>query len=314
MVRSALCFLGILLIVVGCGDEDIIGEWVNYTTEDGLPGLIVYSATEDANKTTWVSCSGGIARLEGAYFIPYTEEDGLPSNEAVVIVGYNSGVAVGTDKGLALFDGDEFIVYNRGDGLPSNNVQSLASGSEGLWVGTDAGLSFFDGSSFTTYNTENSDIAGDCIWALALLNDDVVIGTESGLSIFTPPDDWKNYDKGDGLPSDVIYALWVDDGVIWGGGAYGAFKIEGGDVFAYTPENSQIPYSDVMGVCVDDYGDVWFATYGGGICMLSGSEWHIYMSGEGPISDWGLCAFCSSYNTLWFGTTDGLSRHIRYRD
>jgi len=306
MVKIVFLYIAIVLLIFGCGGNEKPGDWVTFTTDDGLPGLSVYSVTETIDRVIWVSCAGGIARYEGANFTPYTINDGLPSGKCLAITEYNSKIAAGTDAGLAIFDGQKFTVYTTNDGLPSNNIFSLASGIGGLWIGTDAGLSFFDGSSFKNYNTSNSDIAGDIIWALYVDGDSVVIGTDKGLSIFTPPDIWVNYTKANGLPSDIVQCLWVDNHIIWGGTANGAFKLESGKITAYTTA-----YDIVMGVCVDKEGDVWFGTYGGGISRLSDGKWRTYKRGDGPISDYLFCAFVSSYDTLWFGTTSGLSRYVK---
>jgi ligand-binding sensor domain-containing protein len=311
MVKTVFLYIAIVIFLFGCGSNENPGDWITFTTDDGLPGLYIYSVCETVDKVIWVSASGGIARFEGADFTPYTVEDGLPSGECVAITEYTGKIAVATDSGLAVFDGQKFIIFTTDDGLPSDSIFSLASGIGGLWIGTDYGLSFFDGSSFENYNTSNSDIAGNMIWALSVNGSSVVIGTDKGLSIFTPPAGWEKYTKGNGLPSDIVQCLWVDNGIIWGGTANGAFKLESGKITAYTTANSGLSYDDVMGVCVDKESDVWFATYSGGISCFSNNEWRTYRKGDGPISDYLFCAFVSSYDTLWFGTTAGLSRHVK---
>ncbi|MGQ9706026.1 MAG: ligand-binding sensor domain-containing protein [bacterium] len=311
MVRAIFYYAVIVVFISSCGDNENFGDWATFTIDDGLPGYYVYSVTETIDRVIWVSCAGGIAKFEGANFTPYTVQDGLPSGECITITEYDGKMAVGTDSGLAVFDGQNFTVYTTNDGLPSDNILSLDCGLDGLWIGTDSGLSFFDGISFINYDTNNSEIAGNTIWALCVTGSSVIIGTDKGLSIFTQPDSWQKYTKGNGLPSDIVQCLWVDKGVIWGGTANGAFKLEGGKIISYTIANSGLTYNDVMGVCVDREGDVWFATYGGGISRFSDDGWKTYKRGDGPISDYIFCAFVSSYNTLWFGTTSGLSRYVK---
>ena len=81
---------------------------------------------------------------------------------------------------------NELKAYTVEDGLPQSQVYAIAQDSIGyLWLGTQGGgLARFDGENFEVFN-EKSGLGSSYVNALASINNDVLIGTRKGVSIFS---------------------------------------------------------------------------------------------------------------------------------
>jgi hypothetical protein len=116
-------------------------------------------------------------------------------------------------------------------GLPSNRIQNIEQNPfDGkTYFGTFGfGLAEKNGSAWAIYNSTNSPLSGNFIHALAIRpdNGDLWIGTNYGLNVLDTAGNWTTFIPG-------------DSGLIWG------------DF-----------YSDIA---FDSSGNVWVATYGGGV-------------------------------------------------
>jgi len=69
-----------------------------------------------------------------------------------------------------------------------------------------------------------------------------------------------------------------------------------------TAENSGLPVDYVTGVAEDPAGDLWFATYGGGLCRRSadGQEWQIYRADDsGLVNDYVGVVTADANGCVW---------------
>jgi ligand-binding sensor domain-containing protein len=78
-------------------------SWINYTTQDGLAGNIVYSVAQDDNGDLWFGTNKGLSHYDGKSWETITVAHGLLDNSiyAIVSVG-NNQVWVGSRNGVAL--------------------------------------------------------------------------------------------------------------------------------------------------------------------------------------------------------------------
>lgn len=58
-----------------------LGEFINYTVEDGLPSNTIYAIEQDSLGYIWLGTDKGLSRFDGIEFINYTTEDGLADTE-----------------------------------------------------------------------------------------------------------------------------------------------------------------------------------------------------------------------------------------
>ena len=61
----------------------------------------------------------------------------------------------------------------------------------------------------------------------------------------------------------------------------------------------------VMSLLARRDGDLWLATYGGGVSRLSGGRFTQYAMRDGLSSDFTACLFEDRAGTLWIGTEGG---------
>lgn len=76
------------------------GEWLNYTTDDGLSGNLVYSLAQAPDRTMWFGTNDGISSFDGESWRVY--RDGLPGRHYYAIAVQDSGVVWAGTKGAVV--------------------------------------------------------------------------------------------------------------------------------------------------------------------------------------------------------------------
>lgn len=122
---------------------------------------------------------------------------------------------------------------------------------------------------------------------------------------------YKNYQIGDGLPSNYIYSIFQDkQGYIWASSDVGVSRFDG-QSFTNFNTSQGLPDNEVFSMCEDHAGRLWFATLNGkagfyykGVlynenntplllqCNLKGLVIKLFELADGRI------AFCGSYKTI----------------
>lgn len=119
------------------------------------------------------------------------------------------------DQGVWRFDpsspaGQQWVQFTQKDGLGSDDVYALLVDDRNrVWAGTLHGVSVYDGKMWKTYGPLEG-LGGFRVFALASCptSGDVWIATEGGLTRYsTKADDWQQYSRLDGLPSDAVQCL-----------------------------------------------------------------------------------------------------------
>ena len=165
---------------------------------------------------------------------------GLPSTEIKALARDADGYLwIATADGLARYDGIDMRVWRHDPqdpaGLPGNNVQALLfDARDRAWIATEGGgISVLDArrARFTHYRmATHPQLGSDDVWALARQGDVVWVGTyEGGLTRVDAAGGMKRFTQaGDGLPSDTVLSLAVDDaGVLWVGTDKGLARQQG---------------------------------------------------------------------------------------
>ena len=165
-------------------------SFLTYTTEQGLPDNWVWSIREDKKGNFWFSTDkNGVSKFDGKSFANYTTEQGLPSNHIrFSYIDRNQNIWFTTDdSGISKYDGHVFTNYSTAEGLIDNIVWNIIEDVSGnMWVSSmKNGFSRFDGSTFLNYNLEDG-IPDNSIVNFGLTkNDELALGTETGLAILT---------------------------------------------------------------------------------------------------------------------------------
>ncbi len=237
------------------------GLFLNYTNlGNNLIADTVTSITVDEDNTVWAGTSKGLMYLKKPIvedqadpvnkelvdslqtildqgstvstqeqFQHLTKDDGLPSNNILVVKALKGAIFVGTDNGLALLTAAAdataakvITVFSTKDGLPSNRIQSVAQENNGnIWIGTDKGLIQFKAKNSVIYNTNN------------------------------------------GLISRDVKSITIDEtGRKYVGTGFGLTRIDGSNFKTFQP-SSGIGQGAINCGAVDSTGSLWFATSNG---------------------------------------------------
>jgi len=149
-----------------------------------------------------------------------------PSTEHVYAIAVDSAgrVWVGTtNQGVAVYNGVEWRTFGVVDGCAGERVFAIAADGDSklahVWIGTDHGLTCWSpepggspASAAVVASNPQSEIRNPP-FDLAQGGPSMVEGPQS-----LAPGTWRTYTRADGLPSDQIYALAVDErGRVWAG-------------------------------------------------------------------------------------------------
>jgi len=238
-------------------------EWRNYTN-----GETIQSITEEGN-FLWVGTQGGLVKLNKTTSQQEFYNKGnsiLPSNFITsVAVDPDGWKWVSTYNGLVKFKDNDWYLYNTtNSGLPENKLLCITIDPSGnKWIGTlDSGLVKFDNTKWTIYNKSNSALTSNMIICLLLENNNLWIGTSSGLirktgNIFSQISDFQN---------NNITCLAKDlNGYFWIGTLSSLFRYNG------TTIDRSFTIGYVSALTVDNHNVIWAAPnvidpgYGGGI-------------------------------------------------
>lgn len=83
------------------------------------------------------------------------------------------------------------------------------------------------------------------------------------------------------------------------------YKIAGiGNFVNYTTEQG-VPLSSISCSLSDKFGNLWFGTFGGGVCRYDGKAFTTYSREDGLINNYTVCLFEDKSGNIWFGNTEG---------
>lgn len=207
---------------------------------------------KDNTNRLWVGTrSEGVFSFEDGDFKTYNAIEPLRDVSVKTIVQDSQGtIWFGTEgKGLVRFADETFDNFTTKDGLANNEINHLTIDRKNrLWVGTAKGLSWLDGNQF---------------YSLSALKDltinKILIDKYDCL--------WLGTTKG-------LYRLKPHKDNTW--------EIE------VLSENNGLPYKEITDLIFDKEGNLWIATYRGGLCRLQDGKFTNYTVRDGlssqPIS------------------------------
>ncbi len=298
-------------------DPDSAGVWTLYDAGNSeLPGNDVYDVEVDATGSLWVASYGkGIAKYANGAWTKYNiSNSGILSNNVTAIESKSDGsIIVGTTNGIAIMNGSGQWSSYKDPLVTTMDVNSVRLTSDGsIWVGTnnegfyinEATIYSHSPSGFTVYSFEE-DKSGN-VW----------MGSSNGLYKWNGTS-WTNISGTGGLPSGSVTSLRIDSKERLWIGVQNTDKV-------YLRDNSGIREISLMtgltsiyiwDICEDKNGDMWFATYGGGLIRYDGVVPHSYKTYNAFTSgvfaeDDVNCIAMDNDGNMWFGlTTKGLVKY-----
>lgn len=245
------------------------GVWKCPAVDDGrcqnLPPVVRdFSPHRDG---MWVATAGcGILNFSDTFQAGprlRRNNSGIPSDFVYALAVARDTLWAGTFLGLAqIVTRPQVEVQNIFDNnLPAKRINALAHDERGrLWIGTALGLVIYDHGKLQPVLLD-----GVSITALARDSSGAMwVGTEQGLERFIGAASRHFSSQQDGLPDDRITCLGVaPDGTVWCGTANGAASFTGNEWIART-SNDGLSNNFIRQITFAS-GNVWFATFGGGL-------------------------------------------------
>jgi ligand-binding sensor domain-containing protein len=301
----------IILAIHLTGATTIIGQTLhfrNYSVDEGLPFVQVFSIYQDSKGYLWSGGYGGLSRFDGISFRNYSPRNGLPNHWVTSIEEDADGdLWVGTINGIAQLQNERFVSYGIKDGLPNNYVNCLLRDqTNNLWIGTEQGLCKHDGKKISTVNEQT--LKQERIICLYQEENKptVWIGTASGLwsyhkNVFTAyPFSTPGITSINSITSDK-------NGNILVGTEDGIYKMMNGRfTLLFTPDNVEMPVAKSM--VTDHQGKTWIAA-DNGLYEYNGSEFRQVRVSRDINSNKLACLFIDYEKSLWLGTNSGLFRY-----
>jgi ligand-binding sensor domain-containing protein len=246
--------------------------WRNYNIPDGMGDAFVYDALETETGDVWIATWSGANRIRGGALDDiskwdlYTVENtdgGLPNDWVYgLAAGKNGEVWMATEGGLARFKDEAWTNWTHKDGLGA----PLELVEDDITFTRNPG----EASSHHARQSEEQGL-GDVklaynpnyIVSLSVApNGDVWAGTwGAGLSRFDG-ETWQTFTVADGLPSNHIFALHIDEaGQLWIGTNKG-LAIRNADGFKRYGRESGLSVQSVFSIATS--GDnAWVGGFGG---------------------------------------------------
>ncbi len=313
-------------------------SFLNFTTLQGLFSDFLWKLAEDRAGNLWMASEGqGVIRYDGKSFAQFTMKEGLSGNSVNHIIedrrGYlwfatNGGGVTKYDPGKT----GSFTHFTEKEGLPNNVVYcSLEDRSGNLWFGTyGGGVAKYEGKLFT-HLSENEGLSSNLVYSIIEDKEkNLWFGTGGGgISIYngnTLPANqlasasFTHLAEMEGLPHTVINSIKEDTkGNFW-------FGTDGKGLIRYAPEKSGkqkkwsggtfthftmkdgLSHDFVRNVLEDGKGNIWIATFGGGVVKFDGKSFTKYTRKQGLCNDFVFCILEDKQGSLWFGTEGGVSR------
>lgn len=172
--------------------------------------------------------------------------------------------------------------YTRSSGLPSETVWLAREGPRGyLWLGTKNGLVRFDGLSFETFNTQTeSAFRSNDIRVITWAEDGTQwLGTYGGGALFRTAQGWRSIGAAEGLGSDTVYDIHIDDGGdVWMATGGGVSRYRDGRIDTWSVEQG-LADERVFKIAPAADGTLWFSTLTNGLSRFDGNRFTSF-SGE----------------------------------
>lgn len=129
------------------------------------------------------------------------------------------------------------------------------------------------------------------------------VSVSEGMPIYG---NWKTYGKRDGLPSDKIFAVRVDEDRVWAGTDQGLALLEGGAWKIFTVEDG-LAHRGVLALDVnEETGDVWIGTMSG-LNRFSAGRFETFTQFNSGLANDVIYAVTCDGKDVWTATGGGAS-------
>lgn len=258
-------------------------SFLRFTEKEGLVYSEVNDIFEDKEQNLWIATKRGLSKYDGFTFTNFTL--GLDFDICAITEDDRGNIWLATYyHGLLRYDGTQFTQYLIGGECTDKNFTSILVDGEQIWVGTYCGLLKYDGRSFTRFTEEDGLIDNQINRICQDSTGNVWIASEGGFCQFNGTS-FTRFTAADFFVDDAILSILADRENIWlGTGNNGLIKYDG-TYFTQYSLNEGISNENITDLWRDHYGQLWLATYGGGINRFNTVASFAHFAGDQHLED-----------------------------
>ncbi len=279
---------------------------------DELNGVVIRSLLQDRRRNLWLATDGeGLFRHTPTPFDHFTPDDGL-SHDLVwdVTNGPGGDLWIATRDGLSRYDGSSLTPVTGLDERLNQELLSLHYDRTGtLWVASRTGLFAYDGSAVNSYSQVEKAPTGLTIDVAETPSGTLWFATlRSGLLRYDGAS-FERFTTADGLPSDAVRALTVDEqGQLWIGLQEAVVRLEDG-AFETVRSIDPSQVGTLLSLQVDAGGSVWMGTQRGVYVEHPGADSLAAFTPDNGLSgSTTVSLLLDRHGHLWAGTEKGVNR------
>ena len=164
---------------------------------------------------------------------------------------------------------------------------------------------------WNVYNTQNSDINGNTVLALATDRKGAKwIGTSEGLNKFSG-NNWTDYAMfNKKLKGQFVNCLTIDKkGILWvGTDDHGVIEFDGTHWKEHETETRRLKMKFIRTIVIDENDVKWIGVTLGGLVRYDNKKWDLMSTKNSSlVSDFILCITIDDEGNKWIGTNEGVS-------
>ena len=277
----------------------------SYNYEQNLPNGYIADLFEDSEGNIWIGYGqnkGLIKWKSGKVLNYYTVSDGLPSNTINSLAQDKDGnILIGTSSGLSIFNGATFKNYDFTHGLGNGFITDICVIGSNIWIGCGkrsktggnqaigGGLSLYNGKTFKSFDLTSLPINELDVKVIEKdESGNIWIGTSSGLLKYDGSK-FKVTNAFNGLPSNFVSDILIDDNGIWLCTGNGLTTIKGEEKITIVPldKNSNLGLHGVQSISKSKDG-IYFIGAANGVTLYDPNSFRSITSYDGIVasSNW----------------------------
>ena len=312
------------------------GGVCQFTTADGLAGMLIWGIAQSSDERIWIATSGGLTEFIDGRFRSYTTALGVSDPSVRTPVEDRDGnLWLGSLTGVTKITWSGFTSFGKADGLGNPRITSIIENERGELCAMSTESNFFvnrfDGRRFAAVVPQFRREIKDFGWGSNQLSFQDHTGewwvpTSSGLYRFprvtsveqlahTPPKAIYSHDHGE-LPGDDLYRLFEDShGDVWISIASGVrnavvrWERANESFHFYSEADGLPPRSPPTAYCEDAAGNLWLGFYDGGLARYRDGSFRIFSQSDGVPAGLIRALYLDHAGRLWVATdSSGVAR------
>ena len=312
------------------------GDVCQFTTADGLAGIIVQGISQSPDGRIWIATSGGLTEFVDGRFRSYTTALGLSTPGVWRPVEDRDGnLWLGSLAGATKITWSGFTTFGKADGLRNLRISSILENLRGelcsISAENDFFVSQFEGRRFKAVKPQfPREIKGFGWGSNQVTFQDHTgewwVPTGFGLCRFprvasveqlgnTRPKAVYTHQRGE-LPGNDIFRLFEDHrGDIWisiaGGVRHSVVRWERASesFHLYSEADGLPPFDTATAYCEDAAGNLWLGFYDGGLARYRDGRFRLFTQSDGVVLGLIRALFLDHAGRLWIASDrEGIAR------